>query len=52
VNTPTKTYGEGARLAIDTGDLKMAMESIAVEAKQNAIIVEKSTVPCRTAEMI
>ena len=52
VNTPTKTYGEGASLAIDTRDLKMAMESIAVEAKQNAIIVEKSTVPCGTAEMI
>lgn len=52
VSTPTKTHGEGAGLAIDIGDLKMAVQSIAVEAKPGAIIVEKSTVPCKTAKMI
>ncbi|KAF1842616.1 nucleotide sugar dehydrogenase [Cucurbitaria berberidis CBS 394.84] len=52
VSTSTKDYGEGAGAAIDIGDLKIAVETIAVAAKPGAIIVEKSTVPCKTAQMI
>lgn len=52
VSTPTKDYGEGAGSAIDIRDLKIAVETIAAVAKPGAIIVEKSTVPCKTAQMI
>ncbi|RYN56812.1 UDP-glucose 6-dehydrogenase [Alternaria tenuissima] len=52
VSTPTKTFGQGAGSAIDIADLKSAVEIIAAEAKPGAIIVEKSTVPCKTVDMI
>lgn len=52
VNTPTKIGGVGAGAATDISMFESAARSIALVAKAGAIIVEKSTVPCRTAEMI
>jgi hypothetical protein len=52
VNTPTKTSGIGAGLATNLVALESAVESVALWAKPGAIIVEKSTVPCRTAQMV
>ena len=52
VNTPTKTAGIGAGAATNIAAFESAMRSIAMVAKPGAIIVEKSTVPCRTAEMV
>ncbi|KAI8953077.1 nucleotide sugar dehydrogenase [Xylaria longipes] len=52
VNTPTKSTGIGAGAATDM----TAFEAVAVEiaqcARAGTIIVEKSTVPCRTAELV
>lgn len=52
VNTPTKLYGLGAGATADLSTLERATSMIAREAKDGAIIVEKSTVPCGTAHMI
>jgi hypothetical protein len=52
VNTPTKTSGIGAGSATNLVALESAVESVALWAKPGAIIVEKSTVPCRTAQMV
>ena len=52
VNTPTKTRGIGAGQATNMSALESATRDIAVSAKPGAIIVEKSTVPCRTAQII
>lgn len=52
VNTPTKTAGIGAGAAANLSILESAVERIAGVAKPGAIIVEKSTVPCRTAEVV
>lgn len=52
VNTPTKTHGLGAGYATDISMFESAARSVAMVAKPGAIIVEKSTVPCRTAEMV
>ncbi|KAF2752904.1 nucleotide sugar dehydrogenase [Pseudovirgaria hyperparasitica] len=52
VNTPTKLVGVGAGAATNISIFESAMRSIAVVAKPGAIIVEKSTVPCRTAQVI
>jgi UDPglucose 6-dehydrogenase len=52
VNTPTKTTGLGAGFATDMTALGSSVEAIASHAKSGAILVEKSTVPCRTAELI
>ena len=52
VNTPTKMYGLGAGATADLGTLELATRSVAQHAKEGAIIVEKSTVPCGTARMI
>jgi UDPglucose 6-dehydrogenase len=52
VNTPTKVSGIGAGAATNISILESAMRSIALVAKPGAIIVEKSTVPCRTAQVI
>ena len=52
VNTPTKETGEGAGMA---SDLKYVVESskmIAKYSKSDKIIIEKSTLPVRTAEKI
>jgi UDPglucose 6-dehydrogenase len=49
VNTPTKTAGSGAGYASELGFFEMAIRRIAEVAEDDKIIVEKSTVPCRTA---
>ncbi|KAF2134971.1 UDP-glucose dehydrogenase [Dothidotthia symphoricarpi CBS 119687] len=52
VNTPTKMAGIGAGAATNMASFESAVRSIALVAKSGAIIVEKSTVPCRTAQLI
>ena len=52
VNTPTKKEGEGAGMAADLKYIKACAVNIAKVAKTDKIIVEKSTLPVRTAEKI
>ena len=52
VNTPTKTEGEGAGMAADLRYIEACAKDIAKYSKSNKIVVEKSTVPIRTAEKI
>ncbi len=52
VNTPTKTYGYGAGEAADMRFIESCARRIAEVAKEGKIIVEKSTVPVRTAESV
>jgi UDPglucose 6-dehydrogenase len=52
VNTPTKTYGEGKGMAADLKFVELCARQIARIAKNNKIIVEKSTLPVRTAETL
>lgn len=52
VNTPTKTYGVGKGMAADLKYVELCARQIAEEANGNKIVVEKSTLPVRTAESI
>jgi UDPglucose 6-dehydrogenase len=52
VNTPTKTYGAGKGMAADLKYIELCARQIATIAKDNKIIVEKSTLPVRTAEAV
>lgn len=52
VNTPTKTYGVGAGRAADLRFVESVARTIAEVADAPKIIVEKSTIPVRTAETI
>ena len=52
VNTPTKTKGEGAGMAADLRHIISCTKDIAKYSKTNKIIIEKSTLPVRTAEKI
>ena len=52
VNTPTKTYGSGKGLAADLKYIELCARQIARVSKTNKIVVEKSTLPVRTAEAI
>ncbi len=52
VNTPTKTYGVGAGRAADLRYIESVARTIAEVATSPKIIVEKSTIPVRTAETI
>lgn len=52
VNTPTKTYGLGKGMAADLKYIELCARQIASIAKDNKIVVEKSTLPVRTAEAI
>ncbi len=52
VNTPTKQYGEGAGMAADLQDWEKSARTILAHARPGTIIVEKSTVPVRTAETV
>lgn len=52
VNTPTKTYGVGAGRAADLRYLELCARRIAEVAQGDKIIVEKSTLPVRTAESL
>ncbi|KAJ9624588.1 hypothetical protein H2204_010770 [Knufia peltigerae] len=52
VNTPTKKSGVGAGRATNMTALDGAVKDVALYAKAGAVIVEKSTVPCGTAQRI
>jgi len=52
VNTPTKTYGVGAGKAADLRYVELVARTIAEVSTTSKIIVEKSTIPVRTAEAI
>ena len=52
VNTPTKTFGNGAGRAADLRSIEAVARLIATHAKGPKIVVEKSTVPVRTAESV
>lgn len=52
VNTPTKTYGSGKGMAADLKYIELCARQIAKVAKSNKIVVEKSTLPVRTASAI
>ena len=52
VGTPTKTYGIGAGRAADLRYIESAARLIAEVAKGHKIIVEKSTIPVKTASAI
>lgn len=52
VNTPTKSRGAGQGRATDMTSFEAVAAEVVRHAKDGTIIVEKSTVPCRTAEMI
>ena len=52
VNTPTKTSGIGAGEASDLRFVESCARDIALYAKGNTIVVEKSTIPVKTADII
>ena len=52
VNTPTKTYGKGKGMAADLKYVELCARQIARVSKTDKIVVEKSTLPVRTAETI
>ncbi len=49
VNTPTKTYGIGKGMAADLKYIELCARQIAAVAKDDKIVIEKSTLPVRTA---
>lgn len=52
VNTPTKTFGEGAGYASDLQYYENTAREILKHARGDKIVVEKSTIPVRTAEVM
>jgi len=52
VNTPTKTYGAGKGMAADLKYVELCARQIAKIATSDKIVVEKSTLPVKTAEAI
>ena len=52
VNTPTKTKGIGAGMASDLKWVEASARQVAKYAKGHTIVIEKSTLPVRTAEVI
>jgi UDPglucose 6-dehydrogenase len=52
VNTPTKTYGSGKGMAADLKYVELCARQIAKVSTSNKIVVEKSTLPVKTAEAI
>jgi UDPglucose 6-dehydrogenase len=52
VNTPTKMRGMGAGRATDMTAFEGACRDVAEHAKAGTILVEKSTVPCKTGQLI
>lgn len=52
VNTPTKTYGKGKGQAADLKFIELCARQIASVAQSDKIIVEKSTLPVRTADAL
>ncbi|TQI70401.1 UDPglucose 6-dehydrogenase [Gramella sp. Hel_I_59] len=52
VNTPTKTYGIGKGMAADLKFIELCARQIARVSTTDKIVVEKSTLPVRTAEAL
>lgn len=52
VNTPTKTFGEGAGKAVDLQYIEQTARRIKENSKSDKIVVEKSTIPVRAAETL
>ena len=52
VNTPTKDYGSGRGRAADLRFVESCARNIAKVGGGNKIVIEKSTVPVRTAQMV
>lgn len=52
VNTPTKTKGKGAGMAADLKYIESCSKDIANYSNSDKIVIEKSTLPVRTAEKI
>ncbi len=52
VNTPTKTYGVGKGRAADLKFIELSARQIAEVSTTDKIVVEKSTLPVRTAQSI
>lgn len=52
VNTPTKTQGIGAGRAANIKNCELCARTIAEVSTTNKIVVEKSTVPVRTAQAV
>ena len=52
VNTPTKTKGIGAGQASDLKWVEACAREVAMFAQGHTIVVEKSTLPVKTAEVI
>lgn len=52
VNTPTKTYGIGKGMSADLKYVELCARQIARVATSDKIVVEKSTLPVKTAEAI
>jgi len=52
VNTPTKTYGKGKGMAADLKYIELCARQIGRVSKSDKIVVEKSTLPVRTAEAL
>lgn len=52
VNTPTKTFGEGAGYASNLQYWEMAARTISQEANGDKIVIEKSTLPVKTADAL
>lgn len=52
VNTPTKTYGKGKGMAADLKFIELCARQIAKVSQSDKIVVEKSTLPVRTAEAV
>jgi UDPglucose 6-dehydrogenase len=52
VNTPTKEYGIGKGMAADLKYIELCARQIARVATSDKIVVEKSTLPVRTAEAV
>lgn len=52
VNTPIKTSGEGKGYAADLQYIEKSAKQIALASRSDKIIIEKSTLPVRTAEKV
>ncbi|KAL4904371.1 hypothetical protein BDW74DRAFT_168409 [Aspergillus multicolor] len=52
VDTPTKSFGAGRGCAADLTNIQGVARTIAQVAKGKKVIVEKSTIPCGTGEML
>lgn len=52
VNTPTKTYGQGKGMAADLKYIELCARQIAEIATEDKIVVEKSTIPVKTAQTL